>query len=83
MKSPIGGLVQASDKPLEKHTFFTKVVGQTCGVGYYNTAATASAEAEVRQAVRDYDQALRQANVAAVEKFWASEYTFINPRGDA
>ena len=71
-----------SDKPLEKHTFFTKVVGQTCGVGYYNTAAAASAEAEVRQAVRDYDQALRRADVAAVEKFWASEYTFINPRGE-
>jgi len=43
-----------SDKPLEKHTFFTKVVGQTCGVGYYNTATAASAEAEVRQAVRQY-----------------------------
>jgi Single Cache domain 2 len=25
-----------SDKPLEKHTFYTKVVGQNCGVGYYN-----------------------------------------------
>ena len=24
-----------SDKPLEKHTFYTKAVGQTCGVGYY------------------------------------------------
>jgi Single Cache domain 2 len=24
-----------SDKPLEKHTFYTKVVGQNCGVGYY------------------------------------------------
>ena len=24
-----------SDKPLEKHTYYTKVVGQTCGVGYY------------------------------------------------
>jgi hypothetical protein len=24
-----------SDKPLEKRTFYTKVVGQTCGVGYY------------------------------------------------
>jgi hypothetical protein len=24
-----------SDKPLEKHTFYTKVVGQDCGVGYY------------------------------------------------
>jgi hypothetical protein len=24
-----------SDQPLEKHTFYTKVVGQNCGVGYY------------------------------------------------
>jgi hypothetical protein len=24
-----------SDKPLEKHSFFTKVADQTCGVGYY------------------------------------------------
>ena len=24
-----------SEKPLEKHTFYTKVTGQNCGVGYY------------------------------------------------
>jgi signal transduction histidine kinase len=24
-----------SDKPLEKHTFYTQVVGQNCSVGYY------------------------------------------------
>jgi signal transduction histidine kinase len=24
-----------TDKPLEKHTFYTKVADQTCGVGYY------------------------------------------------
>ena len=24
-----------SDKPLEKHSFYTKVVDQNCGVGYY------------------------------------------------
>ena len=44
--------------------------------------ATASAEAEVRQAIRDYDEALRRADVAAAERFWASEYTFVNPRGE-
>ena len=47
-----------------------------------STAAAAAAEAEVRQAIRDYDEALRQADVAAVEKVWASEYTFVNPRGE-
>ena len=26
-----------SEKPLEKRTFFTKVVGQTCGVGFYKS----------------------------------------------
>ena len=26
-----------SDKPLEKRTFYTKAVGQTCGVGYYKS----------------------------------------------
>jgi hypothetical protein len=46
------------------------------------TAAAAAAEAEVRQAIRDYDEALRRADVAAVEKVWASEYTFVNPRGE-
>ena len=46
------------------------------------TVAAASAEAEVRQAIRDYDEALRRADVAAVERFWASEYTFVNPRGE-
>src|SRR5262245_35345225 len=44
--------------------------------------AAAGAEAEVRQAIRDYDEALRRADAAAIEKFWASEYTFVNPRGE-
>ena len=26
-----------SDKPLEKHSFYTKVEGQNCGVGYYKS----------------------------------------------
>jgi len=42
----------------------------------------AAAEAEVLQAVRDYDEALKKVDVAAVERFWASEYTFINARGE-
>jgi len=46
------------------------------------TAAAASVEAELRQTIRDYDEALRRADVAGVEKFWASEYTFVNPRGE-
>ena len=46
------------------------------------TAAAASVEAELRQTIRDYDEALRRADVAGVEKFWASEYTFVNSRGE-
>lgn len=45
-------------------------------------AAADAAEAEVRQAIRRYDEALRRADVAAVERFWAPEYTFVNPRGE-
>jgi ketosteroid isomerase-like protein len=44
--------------------------------------AEAKAEAEVRETIRKYDEALRKADAAAVEKFWAEEYVFINPRGE-
>ena len=46
------------------------------------SGARAGAVAEIRDAVRRYDDALRRADSAAVEKFWAAEYTFINPRGE-
>jgi ketosteroid isomerase-like protein len=45
-------------------------------------AASAGVAAEVRAAIRRYDAALRRADVAAVEQFWAPEYTFVNPRGE-
>ena len=44
--------------------------------------ASSAAVAEIRAAVRRYDDALRRADSATVEKFWATEYTFINPRGE-
>lgn len=46
------------------------------------TDTTGGAAAEVRAATRRYDAALRRADVAAVEQFWAPEYTFVNPRGE-
>jgi ketosteroid isomerase-like protein len=46
------------------------------------SAATGKAEDELRQAIRLYDDALRRADVAAAERFWAAEYVFINPRGE-
>jgi len=48
------------------------------------TPATApsAAVAEVREAIRRYDVALRRADVAAVGEFFAPEYTFVNARGE-
>ena len=41
----------------------------------------AAVEAEIRQAIREYDDALRRADVAAIGRFFADEYFFVNPRG--
>jgi ketosteroid isomerase-like protein len=46
------------------------------------TSGSATPMAQLRATVRRYDDALRRADSAAVEKFWAAEYTFINPRGE-
>lgn len=46
------------------------------------SSAGGQAEAELREAIRLYDDALRRADVAAAERFWADEYVFINPRGE-
>ena len=52
------------------------------GMAQQPTSASSLAVAQVREAVRGYDDALRRADSAAVEKYWAREYTFINPRGE-
>lgn len=44
--------------------------------------APSTAEAEVREAIRKYDEALRRADVSTLERFWAEEYIFINARGE-
>jgi ketosteroid isomerase-like protein len=36
----------------------------------------------VHQAIRAYDEALRRGDAAALDKVWAAEYTFVNPRGE-
>ena len=46
------------------------------------TTSSAKAEAELREAIRHYDDALRRGDAAAAQQFWASEYVFINPRGE-
>jgi ketosteroid isomerase-like protein len=50
--------------------------------GQAPTGAPSAAIAEVRDAVRRYDDALRGADVAAVGQFFAAEYTFVNARGE-
>ena len=47
-----------------------------------SSPAASPAEAELREAIRAYDDALRRADVEAAGKFWADEYVFINPRGE-
>jgi uncharacterized protein (TIGR02246 family) len=47
-----------------------------------NKTTTSSAEAEVRDAIRKYDDALRKGDAAALGAFWTEDYTFINPRGE-
>jgi ketosteroid isomerase-like protein len=41
-----------------------------------------AAVAEIRQTVRQYDEALRRSDVAALERIWAPEFVFVNPRGE-
>jgi len=57
-------------------------LAQTSSSSGKATHSTSKAQAEIRQAIRDYDDALRRADVSAVQKFWAEEYTFINTRGE-
>ena len=52
------------------------------GMAQQPAPASSAAAAQVREAVRGYDDALRRADSAAVERYWAREYTFINPRGE-
>ncbi|HKY00802.1 MAG TPA: nuclear transport factor 2 family protein [Steroidobacteraceae bacterium] len=44
--------------------------------------ASPKGEAELREAIRAYDDALRRGDASAAERFWATEYVFINPRGE-
>jgi len=46
------------------------------------TTGSAKAEAELREAIRQYDDALRRGDATAAERFWATEYVFVNPRGE-
>jgi len=45
------------------------------------STTNATIEAQLRQAIHEYDDALRRADVAAIERFFAQVYFFVNPRG--
>jgi ketosteroid isomerase-like protein len=45
------------------------------------SADDSAAIAEVHEAVRHYDAALRRADTAAAAQFWAEDYIFVNPLG--
>ena len=51
------------------------------GLQAQERSATTGTIEEVRASIRRYDDALRRTDTAAVARFWAPEYTFINPRG--
>ena len=44
-------------------------------------ATNTAIEAQLRQAIREYDDALRRGDVEAIGRFYAQEYFFVNPRG--
>lgn len=50
--------------------------------GQAPTNASPAIVAEVRDAVRRYDDALRSADTAALGQFFAPEYVFVNARGE-
>ena len=45
------------------------------------TSQTSEAEREVKQMIKEYRQALLKRDVAALERIWADDYTFINASG--
>ena len=65
--------------------FLPAVLLLTAGASHVSAqkpAPAGSPEAEVREAIRQYDDALRRADAAALDRFWATDDTFVNPRGE-
>jgi ketosteroid isomerase-like protein len=63
-------------------SFLTLILLAPAAATAQDSPATSKAEAELRESIRLYDEALRKADVAAAERLWAAEYVFINPRGE-
>src|SRR5215218_9347279 len=68
--------------PLRALSILTLVVSLPAPAMGQEPASDSAVVAEVREAVRQYDDALRRANTAAVGRFFAVEYVFVNARGD-
>lgn len=60
----------------------TLLLSLPVGVQAQDSTRDAKVVAEVRAAVRSYDEALRRADPAAAGRFWAPEFIFVNPRGE-
>src|SRR5262245_63040940 len=63
-------------------SFVTLILLAPAAATAQESAATSKAEAELRESIRLYDEALRRADVATAERFWAAEYVFVNPEGE-
>ena len=46
-----------------------------------DAASSEKLVAELRATIRQYDDALRRGDAAAVARFWTPDYTFVNPQG--
>ena len=56
-------------------------LAKTASTTSKSSSSTAKAEAEIREAIRSYDDALRRGDTATAGRYWADEYIFINPAG--
>jgi ketosteroid isomerase-like protein len=51
-------------------------------IGTASQPGQAWAEQGLEQRTREYEEALTKRDIPTLDKIWASEYTFINPRGE-
>jgi ketosteroid isomerase-like protein len=68
--------------PQPLRLFLALLLIASLAVSAQEPTSSPKAEAELREAIRTYDDALRRGDSTAAERFWAAEYVFINPRGE-
>ena len=60
----------------------TLTFGQAAAPTTSQASEAEQAEREVKQMIKEYRQALLKRDVAALERIWADDYTFINASGE-